>query len=815
MTEAPAASARIGPLAGRVGRGVAVSASFTIGLQALGLIQSVLVPRLLGPENLGLFAVAMAGVGIASQLKDFGLDDKLAQDEHTDLPIAFSVAFTIEAALSTLALLGLLVAAPVMAAVLDRPELALVVAVLASTVYTNAFLRLSGALFLRRLHYGRRNLVGSVGPVVNFAVTVPLAFAGAGVWALVGGAVAAFVASVGVVVWTAPLRPRLRLDRGVVRSYLQFGWPLWVNNILGMSTTLAGSIVITHWIGFAGVGFFSLAQGLIQRAFVVDLLMTQALFPALARTQSDLDGHRRAFLAISRVTVIWSSAVGFGLALFGGDLVTFVLGPAWAPAVFLFRMAGLSVAIGSLGFAWDVFYKARGETRPLMVFGAISEAWVLVVLLPAAALWGVDGAAWALLLLGVMVVPIRQRFIRRLFEGVTLVRSAWRELTATGAAALMTILLREVWAPRSFAAFTAQAALYLVGVGVAVIALDGAFLREILWRARQRTPTTAAHESGNQATEPGLRAADTPAAIPPAFELDVPGSYPLGLAVDGDRVWVTCRDSSTLAWTDLPDGRWRTLRLPAYPHLPAVNQGVAWVGLTLSGRVAAVDPSGQVAMSRLARTHEILVTAADGGGCAVVENGRQHKRLWSVPAPGAPATCRDLPGGMVRPDFVITSSTHADDVWITDTASPFVARLAGEATLVAVPGGTRFGVRDEARRILWLGHTALSAVSAVGLDAPFPVLAHVAVPSIPFGMTLDPSGRLWVACPQVSRVVAVTIDGATDAQIAVEPGSWPIGVAWWRAHLLTLCAKSGRLVAHPFNEADPAKATKSAEQQGK
>lgn len=784
---------RLGLLAGAVGRGALITAAFSLSIQGLTFVQSLLVPRLLGPENLGLFAVAAASVRIGTLIKDFGVSEKLTQDDRVDLPLAYSVAFTLEAGMATVLFVLLVATAPLVAALLNRPELSLVISVLAATVYTNAFLNLTSALHLRRLRYGRQNLINAVGPVVSFAVTVPLAYAGAGVWSLVAGAVAAFLAASAVVLWTAPLRPRIRLDRGVVGKYLRFGWPLWVANLLGMASTVGGTIVITRWLGLVGVGFLTVAQGFIQRAFLVDQLVAQSLFPALSRTQRDIAGHRRAFLVTNRVTVIWSGFVGFGLALFAGDLVTFVLGPAWAPATLLFRMSGLAVTTGSIGFSWDIFLRARGETKPTLVFKTISEGWVFVVLLPAVVFWGLDGAAWAVGSLGVVSVAVRQVFVSRLFDDVRLVRVAWREIAATGGAALLVIVLRGAWTPRSVAGFVGQVTFYVVMSGVAVLLVDATFLRELVARVRRPAlsdPVAAPPSEAGQVSGPAR------ASTPADREVLVPGEHPLGLAVDGDRVWVTCRDSSTLAWMDLPDGRWRSKRLPAYPHLPTVVDGVAWVGLTLSGRVAAVDASGRARITRLARSHEILVTAAHGSGCLVVDNGLTSKRLWTVPEPGARATSRDLPAGMVRPDVVITGAGPDSEVWITDTASAFVARLEADSRLIAVPDGTRFAVRDEPRRLLWLGHSGESAVSAISLDEPFSVVVHVPVPSVPFGMAISPDGRIWVACPEADQVVALDGDGTVSHRIATDRGVWPVGVAWWGGALLTLCAKSRQLLIH-------------------
>ncbi|MDQ1402901.1 MAG: hypothetical protein QOG03_1217, partial [Actinomycetota bacterium] len=60
---------RLSQLANVAGRGFIVNALFEGGLQAMLLLQSLLVPRLLGPANVGLFALAMAAVNVGFTLK--------------------------------------------------------------------------------------------------------------------------------------------------------------------------------------------------------------------------------------------------------------------------------------------------------------------------------------------------------------------------------------------------------------------------------------------------------------------------------------------------------------------------------------------------------------------------------------------------------------------------------------------------------------------------------------------------------------------------------------------------------------------------
>jgi len=483
------AAVKLGDMRRAAGRGLIVNLGFDFALQALVLVQTLLVSRLLGPGRMGLLTLAFVAVGAGQSLREFGSHEKLVQEREIDLPLAYSVAFTLEMLFSTAVFLLIAGLSPLVAFLYHRPALVPMICVLGLTIYTTAFLNLPSALYLRELEYRRRNIITSIGPAVNFTVTVTLALAGAGVWSPIAGAVAALVASGGVIAWAAPLRPRIRLNRAITQRFIRYGWPLWIAGVLGIATAWGGTAVISAVMGISALGYFALSQALAQRAFRLDSLIGQTIFPALCRAPEDLEGQRRAFTVTNRITVMWAGPIGFGLAIFAPDLVRFILGSKWEPAVALFVAQGFAVAVGSVGYSWDVFFRARAETRPTLVISAIGTAWVFLILLPVVVLGGLKGAAWAIATMGPIAVFARQAMMRRLFPGLNLFLNARREFLASGTAALLALGLRWATGPPT-------TVVWFAGVVVLFVALSALMFlivdRELLrWLVKELVASAA------------------------------------------------------------------------------------------------------------------------------------------------------------------------------------------------------------------------------------------------------------------------------------------------------------------------------------
>lgn len=455
--------------------------AFGIGTQVLVAAQGLVVARILGPEVMGVYALATGGVAIGATLKQLGIPQKLVQEREEDLVHAYSVAFTLELLLATSVLVVVAGGVgPLLAFAYHRPDLWPVTAALALSLLSVAFLQLPAALPYRDMRFLRRNAILAVGPVVTFPVTVGAAVAGLGVWSLVAGNLAGTAAAAVVVLVVGPLRPRLRWDRRTVRRFVGFGAPLWGAGVLGTAMGWVSAVAVSATVGVAGLGLFNLAQNWASQATVIDGYLSDTLFPALCSIQDSVDRQRRAFVASTRLAMAWAAPVGLGMVVFAQPVLALVLGPHWARAVILVRAEGAAVLVNCIAYSWNMFYAARGDTRPQFVSSLLGAAWLAVVVVPLLVVWGLAGAAASLIVLAAGSYLLRRHYLARLFGKVRLVSMVWRELASAGlAAAVLTAARFGGWRATSLAVLAAQIAVYLVVAGGAFLVLERRLVAEV------------------------------------------------------------------------------------------------------------------------------------------------------------------------------------------------------------------------------------------------------------------------------------------------------------------------------------------------
>jgi len=478
-----------GNLREHTARGTVINAGFKVSIAVLSLMQRVLVAAFLTPSELGVWGIVLITLMTLLFIKNAGISDKFIQQSEADQEAAFQKAFTIE-------LLVTLVFAALAAALLPGfallygqwsivlPGLVLLVAVVGNSCQAPIW------VFYRQMRFVRQRTLEAVDPCVSFVVTIGLAAAGAGYWSLVIGVTAGCWAGGLVALRACVYRIRLRLDRFTAREYFHFSWPL-VTAQLGAIVVAQGSMLVgAHTIGVAGVGAIALAASITAFSTGISTVVTQTLYPAICAVRDRADLMLESFVKSNRLALMWGMPFGLGVALFASDLVHFVIGERWLPAVFVLQMFGVMVAIDQLGFNWTAFLRARNHTRPLAIVGLVMAGSFLVITVPLLVLGGLKGYAIGMLAMTVVTVAARTYYLGRLFSGFQMLWHAGRAI-APSIPPLAIVLALRLLEPgdRTLGIAVAELVVYVAATIAATLIFERALVREIIgYLRRSRGP---------------------------------------------------------------------------------------------------------------------------------------------------------------------------------------------------------------------------------------------------------------------------------------------------------------------------------------
>ena len=129
--------------------------------------------------------------------------------------------------------------------------------------------------------------------------------------------------------------------------------------------------------GLAAAGYITVAWTLTRYADRADQIIATTIYPAIVVVKDQTATLREIFVKSNRGALMWVLPFCAALVLFAPDLVEFVLGDKWEPAVVLIQGLAGAAAIQQLGYNWFSFYRARGDPRPQAV-----ESVAMVAALP-------------------------------------------------------------------------------------------------------------------------------------------------------------------------------------------------------------------------------------------------------------------------------------------------------------------------------------------------------------------------------------------------------------------------------------------------
>lgn len=404
----------------------------------------VILGRLLGPEEFGVVALALVFITLLTVVVDAGFTAYLLHADRVDRSVT-STAFHLSTALGVLLSGSLALSADLLADLLDAPALARVLPAIAATVLVAGLSSVPAALLARELRFRELALRQLVATLSSVAVAIALAFAGAGVWALVAQHLVRSVVAL-VMLWSSsPFRPALTFSTGEARRMVGFGSPALLVQLVHQVREQAEGMLIGSLAGVTALGYWSVARRFV--GVVVDLfssVINVVARPVFARVKDDPARLGRAISTSSAAaSLLLAPALG-GLALMSSFAVPLVFGDQWEPAAAVAAVLALRSIAASLGdFQRSAFLSVgRPGVELVLTLGVVAGQAVIIMLTTSQ---GLVSVAWWLAGWTAVTWPVRALVLRRVV-GVPL--SAY---AATGrvllAAALGAGATAVVWAP--------------------------------------------------------------------------------------------------------------------------------------------------------------------------------------------------------------------------------------------------------------------------------------------------------------------------------------------------------------------------------
>lgn len=305
-----------------------------IGSQAVTLVVSVVLARLLEPEAYGTVALVTMFTTVLQVFVESGMATSLIQKKNAD-DVDFSSMFYFNVFVSLVLYLAIYLCAPLIAKFYNKPELVVLTRVLSITVLVTGMRNVQQAYIAKHMMFKKTFLSTLIGSIVSSVVGIYMAYAGYGVWALVATQLVSVVVAV-IVMWVVvPWKPKLIFSAHRLKELLRFGGNVLVVGVWTKIFEKIRGLIIGKFYTTTDLAFYEKGNQIPYLLFsTVNSSIDSVLLPTLSNNGQDDNERLKAMARRSmRCSTYLVAPCMAGLAAVAIPMVTLLFTEKWLQCV--------------------------------------------------------------------------------------------------------------------------------------------------------------------------------------------------------------------------------------------------------------------------------------------------------------------------------------------------------------------------------------------------------------------------------------------------------------------------------------------------
>ena len=367
------------------------------GAQLVTFIVSIVLARILAPEDYGQIALITVFTTIMQVFVDSGLGTALIQKKDAD-DLDFSSVFYFNFAVCLILYAVMFVGAPFIAGFYNDMSLTSIIRVISLTIVISGVKGIQQSYVSRNMLFKRFFYATLGGTIFSAFLGVALAYAGFGVWAIVAQQLSNTTIDTLILWLTVKWRPKKMFSWERLKELLSYGWKLLVSALLDTVYNNIRSLIIGKLYSSADLAYYD--QGKKFPNVIVTNINTSidsVLLPTMSNAQDDR-AHVKSMTRRSIKTSTYIMApMMMGLTFCADPIVRLVLTDKWFPCVPFLRIFCITYMFYPIHTANLNAIKAMGRSDYFLKL-EIAKKIVGMILLVSTMWFGVMAMAYSLLI---------------------------------------------------------------------------------------------------------------------------------------------------------------------------------------------------------------------------------------------------------------------------------------------------------------------------------------------------------------------------------------------------------------------------------
>jgi O-antigen/teichoic acid export membrane protein len=366
--------------------------------RALNFFKTIILARLLVPEDFGLLAVGLLAVSMIENFSQTGFQAALVQKKE-NIETHLDTTWTVSIFRGFVLFAILFLSAPLIATFFDSPQTVKIIRALAFAPLITGFQNIGMIYFQKDLEFRKIFIYEFFVTLIEFSIAITLAFLLRNVWAMVWGILAANFVRVMASYIVHSYRPRLDVNKKKFDELFGFGKWVLSSGFLFFLINQGDDLFVGKFLGIAALGFYQLAYTIANLpATEITRTLSKVTFPVYAKVQDDLVVLEQTYINVIRFTALISLPLAGLIFSLSEDFTKICLGHKWLPMVPALKVLVLWGVIRSIGATTGPVFLGTGRPKIIAKLQFLQLTLLCILIYPLSIHFGIVGASMSVVL---------------------------------------------------------------------------------------------------------------------------------------------------------------------------------------------------------------------------------------------------------------------------------------------------------------------------------------------------------------------------------------------------------------------------------
>ncbi|MDB2373827.1 lipopolysaccharide biosynthesis protein [Psychrosphaera haliotis] len=380
-------------------------------INTLGIISSLVLVRILSPQDFGIAAIAMSLYSLVSLFGDFGLNTALIQKSKLEKS-DYDTGFTINLIFGVIASSFFIIMAATIADFFADPRLELVIYAISSLFIISSFKNIKVVDFQIEMNFHLELKLQVIPKLISFFGTLLMAYLLESYWALIFGSLLITLLNVVFSYVMLPYMPSLSLKG--FKALFNFSKWIMLNNLFYYLNNKSIDLIVGKFISTSAAGIYSISKEMATLpATEIAAPINKAAYPAYAKQKKNFDALRELFYQTTSMITIIALPASLGLMITAEYFVPAVLGEKWMSAIPVIQLLSIFAFISSISSNNGYIFLALGKPKLTTLISAVRILSFFAFLFGLDLHKSIEGPAQALILSAILNLVVSYIFVKK------------------------------------------------------------------------------------------------------------------------------------------------------------------------------------------------------------------------------------------------------------------------------------------------------------------------------------------------------------------------------------------------------------------